>query len=131
MQKTRYSKQREIIYDNLKNRYDHPTAEDIYASLKKEYPALSLGTVYRNLNFLVDAKLIRKLHIGKQTVHFDASLHGHHHFVCQKCHQIYDILDFEAENSISNVLQKHTPHQILDTYITATGICEECQKEEN
>lgn len=56
MPKTRYSKQRELIYENLKARCDHPTAEAIYSDLKKDNPGLSLGTVYRNLNFLADAK---------------------------------------------------------------------------
>jgi Fur family peroxide stress response transcriptional regulator len=131
MQKTRYSKQRELIYDNIKNRLDHPTAEDVYASLKQEYPTLSLGTVYRNLNFLADSKLVRKLHVGKQSIHFDACLEGHHHFVCQKCHQIYDIQNIEIDAIISNALQKHTPHKIMDTYLILTGVCEACQKEKN
>ena len=51
--KIRYSKQRELIFNNLKHRYDHPTAEMIYQDLKVDYPHLSLGTVYRNLNQLV------------------------------------------------------------------------------
>ena len=46
--KIRYSKQRELIFNNLKHRYDHPTAEMIYQDLKVDYPHLSLGTVYRN-----------------------------------------------------------------------------------
>ena len=56
---TRYSKQRELIYQNLKNRCDHPTAEKIYSDLKIDNPELSLGTVYRNLNFLVKVNKIR------------------------------------------------------------------------
>ena len=56
MTKTRYSKQRELIYENLKARCDHPTAEIIYTELKKDNPSLSLGTVYRNPSFLaIDA----------------------------------------------------------------------------
>ena len=84
MTKTRYSKQRELIYENLKARCDHPTAETIYTELKKDNPGLSLGTVYRNLNFLAEAKLIRKLDVGQTTVHFDADLSAHHHFICKE-----------------------------------------------
>jgi Fe2+ or Zn2+ uptake regulation protein len=55
----RHSKQRDAIFDNLCSRYDHPTAEDIYFSLKPKIPALSLATVYRNLSQLVeDGKII-------------------------------------------------------------------------
>lgn len=62
--KIRYSKQRELIFNNLKHRYDHPTAEMIYQDLKVDYPHLSLGTVYRNLNQLVETKQIKKLDLG-------------------------------------------------------------------
>ena len=51
MPKTRYSKQRELIYENLKARCDHPTAEAIYSDLKKDNPGLSLGTVIVILTF--------------------------------------------------------------------------------
>ena len=62
MPKTRYSKQRELIYENLKARCDHPTAEAIYSDLKKDNPGLSLGTVYRNLNFWSNNRPFRRGH---------------------------------------------------------------------
>ena len=52
MPKTRYSKQRELIYENLKARCDHPTAEAIYSDLKKDNPGLSLGTVLSVMNVI-------------------------------------------------------------------------------
>ena len=50
----RYSKQRELVMQTVQNLCDHPTAEEIYDAAVKECPGLSLGTVYRNLNSLVD-----------------------------------------------------------------------------
>ena len=50
--KMRYSKQREMIYEYLLSTGEHPSAEIIYEELKKTIPALSLGTVYRNLTVL-------------------------------------------------------------------------------
>ena len=56
----RHSKQRDAVLANLCSRCDHPTAEDIYFSLKSSMPALSLATVYRNLAALESAgKIIR------------------------------------------------------------------------
>ena len=46
----KYSRQRESIINCLKGRKDHPTADMIYASVREEYPKISLGTVYRNLS---------------------------------------------------------------------------------
>ena len=50
----KYSRQREGILRNLQSRRDHPTADMIYDSVRKEYPNISLGTVYRNLTFLTE-----------------------------------------------------------------------------
>ena len=57
----RFSKQRQIIYDMIKNNPVHPTADHIYNTLKQDYPDLSLGTVYRNLNVLTESGLILKI----------------------------------------------------------------------
>ena len=121
MTKTRYSKQRELIYENLKARCDHPTAEIIYTELKKDNPSLSLGTVYRNLNFLADAKMIRKLDVGQTIVHFDADLSAHHHFICNECQQVYDI--FYNDEIISNDAQRQTDHRIEKTDLVFSGTC--------
>jgi len=51
---TKHSKQRDAIRNFLISRKDHPTAEVVYANVSKEFPNISLGTVYRNLSFLVD-----------------------------------------------------------------------------
>ena len=52
MKTIKYSRQRESIKACLMARNDHPTADAIYASIRQEYPNISLGTVYRNLNLL-------------------------------------------------------------------------------
>lgn len=48
----KYSRQRECIVNFLASRTDHPTAETIYLNTKKDFPNISLGTVYRNLSLL-------------------------------------------------------------------------------
>ena len=48
------SKQREAIVAFLMTRKDHPNADTIYMNIKKEFPNISLGTVYRNLSLLSD-----------------------------------------------------------------------------
>ena len=51
----RYSKQRELVLQKVEQLCDHPTAEEIFDLAARECPGLSLGTVYRNLNSLVEA----------------------------------------------------------------------------
>lgn len=68
------SVQRELIRNNLAHRTDHPTADMVYQSIREELPNISLGTVYRNLRFLVDQGDALSLKLGDGKEHFDAML---------------------------------------------------------
>ena len=61
----RYSKQRELVLHTVEQLCDHPTAEEIFDKAAPECPGLSLGTVYRNLNSLVEAGRVRRC--GRET----------------------------------------------------------------
>ena len=52
MSTLKYSRQRESIKVCLQGRKDHPTADMLYTDVRKEFPNISLGTVYRNLSLL-------------------------------------------------------------------------------
>ena len=64
MRTLKYSRQRESIKNCLMNRTDHPTADALYLSIREEFPNISLGTVYRNLNLLVELGEIMKFTCG-------------------------------------------------------------------
>ena len=81
----RYSKQRELVMQTVQNLCDHPTAEEIYDAAVKECPGLSLGTVYRNLNSLVDAGRVRRVSIPGKADRFDHTLPWHSHLYCTVC----------------------------------------------
>lgn len=129
--KRRYSKQRELIHDNLINRTDHPDATTIYNDLKKNHPELSLGTVYRNLNILVEQELIKQLGHNKQFAHYDGNILPHAHFICNECLNIYDLGD-QAAFFNELLAQYDCGHQINSTEVTFRGICQKClEKKEN
>ena len=87
----KYSRQRESIKENLMNRYDHPTAETVYLDVKKDYPNISLGTVYRNLSLLSEIGEIQKISSSNGPERFDGNPKPHFHFFCRKCGQVTDI----------------------------------------
>lgn len=120
MKNTRYSYQREVIYNNVMSRKDHPTAEQIYEDVKKEIPNISLGTVYRNLNFLSDEGKILKVDLEKSV--FDSTLMLHNHMICEKCHGVFDVdVDFNFVNfsdKFGNLITKAD--------VKFTGICKDC-----
>lgn len=87
----KYSKQRESIKNFLVTRYDHPTAETVYLNIRKEFPNISLGTVYRNLNLLAEIGEIQKLSPGIGSDRFDGNPAPHYHFICRHCGCVMDL----------------------------------------
>lgn len=99
MATVKYSRQREAIKNFLMSRKDHPTAEVVYEHVLKDFPNISLGTVYRNLSFLVDNGQAVKVPCEDGSVHFDGNVMPHYHFQCTECGAVID-LDFDgAEES--------------------------------
>ena len=93
----KFSRQRTAILENVAGRKDHPTADMVYASLRKDYPRISLGTVYRNLSLLTQLHMIRRLHCGDGTEHYDGDISDHDHFICTRCGRIIDLFRDETE----------------------------------
>lgn len=127
MAATRYSRQRELIYQSVCASRAHPTAEMVYAALKPQHPSLSLGTVYRNLHLLSDeGKLVR---MPFPVERFDGDLHPHGHFCCEKCGRVADVelpydpeLDARAQAQLDWEVDRHT--------VVFYGLCPDCARED-
>ena len=91
MSTLKYSRQRESIKVCLQGRKDHPTADMLYTDVRKEFPNISLGTVYRNLSLLSELGEIKRLTTGDGPDRFDGDTSTHHHFICRKCHCVTDL----------------------------------------
>lgn len=115
------SKQRNLILSIINESYDHPTANEIYEKSKKEIPNISLGTVYRNLNILVEHGMIKTVKTNDNMERYDKIFNKHNHFICNKCKRIYDIFE-ENQNNKKSV----DGHKIMNTDITYSGICTHC-----
>ena len=126
----KYSRQRESIVNFLASRTDHPTAETIYQNIKKEFPNISLGTVYRNLAQLAENGDILKISTSANKEHFDGFVHRHFHFVCNKCDKIYDV-DLDGMDEIKNQAAEKLNADIEDYSLIFYGICENCSSKKN
>ena len=127
VQRLNYSRQREAIINNLSRRHDHPTAEMIYEEVRREYPQISLGTVYRNLNVLTETGQVARLDTGDGIDHFDALTIPHYHYVCRKCGMISDI-DMPVSRSLNERVQKYVKGTVESSTAIFYGTCEECRK---
>ena len=121
----KYSRQRQVIKDFLMTRKDHPTADIVYMNVKREYPSISLGTVYRNLSLLADRGEIRRLRLGDGVDHYDADTSQHYHVICTECGSVADLKTHSIDSmmDLSNLgydgkIQGHV------TYFY--GVCADC-----
>ena len=121
----KYSRQRESIKKFLMTRTDHPTAEMIYENLRKEYPKISLGTVYRNLSLLSDIGEIQTISTGVGPDRFDGNAKPHYHFICKNCGQVMD-LKMQGLEHINLLAQHDFPGIIEGHSVFFYGRCEAC-----
>lgn len=122
-----YSRQREEIIKVIKNSYEHPTAEDIYMTVKAKDPAVSRSTVYRNLSLLVENNMINKISMQIGADRFDFIRKPHNHAICVKCGKIFDFeYNFEYEE-IKKIVKEQTGIEISNKGIALDGICDSCK----
>ena len=126
----RYSKQNEFIFNYILNSCNHPTAEMVYNTVKKDIPNISLGTVYRNLNSLVDEKKIIKIISLEGSDYYDKISIPHQHMVCKKCKQVIDVvLNNNIDlKQISELENENSNCKVEEMNIMFSGICSKCLK---
>jgi Fur family peroxide stress response transcriptional regulator len=115
--------QRILIYKALKNSASHPTAEDIYKTVKVEYPSISLATVYKTLETLSENGLLSKVTELHDLARYDAEVSPHHHILCRKCKKVMDVHDEQLENIPIPQTNEFTVEGVR---ILFEGICKEC-----
>ena len=121
----RYSKQRELVLQTVEALCDHPTAEEIYEKTVPECPNISLGTVYRNLNSLVDAGLVRRVSIPGKADRFDHTLCWHSHLYCNACG---NVVDAEVDEKQVMKLVRRQKGVVQDCAVVLFGLCEDCAR---
>ncbi len=126
MKKSRNTRQRAVILDILKKNPVHPTAEDIYREARRAVPNISLGTVYRNLNFLREQGLVREVRShGDTSSRFEAEIPPHAHFHCVECQTVVDLplpdclqtVSWEGDSTVGTV-------KFIDLHVI--GACTHC-----
>lgn len=120
-----YSRQREAILTCLRNRYDHPSAEMVYESVRQEFQNVSLGTVYRNLTLLCETGDIVKVTSVDGHDRFDFNTLPHCHFVCRKCSSASDI-PADMKKTVCMDELSDMPGNVERTVLLFYGICNSC-----
>lgn len=121
----RTSKKRQAIYDALCGTKAHPSAEQLYMTLKNRIPDLSLGTVYRNLGVLMQEGLIISVGNVDGQARYDANTAPHTHFICTCCGRVDD-----ADTSLPlpdyAEFENHTGWKLHSHSLSFSGLCSSC-----
>ena len=124
--KYKRSRQRELILQLLQNTGKHPAADWIYNQLKGDFPNLSMGTVYRNLNILIEQGLVKKIDFGSTFDRFEANTKPHYHFICESCGAIID-LEMPIDESLNERIRNETSYDVYRHKIEYFGVCGSCK----
>ena len=112
----RLTRQRAAVFDYLRSVESHPTAEDVYRAVRRFVPKISLATVYKALEALVESHLAAKLAYADGPARYDCRCDSHYHIRCLKTGQVRD-LDIPHD---ARLLDKLDPH--LAAFLREKGV---------
>jgi Fe2+ or Zn2+ uptake regulation protein len=115
--------QRIAIIKFLEENKIHPTAEKIFNNIIKDYPTISLATIYNTLEKLEEINEIYKLKITDDNkVNYENNLNPHHHFYCKKCKNIFDI-DIKCDYFNIKIVEGNHIEEVHGYF---KGLCKNC-----
>jgi Fe2+ or Zn2+ uptake regulation protein len=114
--KNRLTKKRQSILDVLKRKKEALSAAEVHSFV----PDIDLATVYRNLEYFTNEKVIKKLQLGSQEARFEFQHEPHHHAVCTECERV---IHFTAPDEKLKKLLGIEEFKIDELEVTVRGIC--------
>lgn len=122
----RSTRQLDAIYRVLCASDEHPTAEQVYRAVQARMPAVSRGTVYRNLAKLVGGGRVRIVHVHDRCARYDARLEAHDHFLCRGCTMLVDV-EPASGGERSRTRSRVRGHRVDGRVLTWLGTCRSCE----
>jgi Fur family transcriptional regulator, peroxide stress response regulator len=107
---------------------EHPTAQMIYEQVRKDYPSLSLATVYNTLETLVSLGLVNALgSAGDGKVHYDGDTEPHVNLACLACNKV---VDFPSQyvDELQREVAEYSGYKLMGARVLYYGYCPQCQE---
>jgi Fur family ferric uptake transcriptional regulator len=124
----RITQQRRALVAFIFERHDHFDADELFESLGRRHQGekISRPTVYRTLNELVEAGLLRKMALGGRAVYeHDYGYPQHDHLYCQLCNKLIEFHS-EALQEIRDAVAREYHFRVTGHRLIVTGVCHEC-----
>jgi len=117
--------QRRVIMESLAERTDHPTADQLYETVRTRLRGISRTTVYQVLETLVGIGAVQKISNPEAKARFDADTARHHHLYCVGCQKIHDVHD-PSLNDLVLPPDRLAGFSVTDFSIQFSGLCPDC-----
>lgn len=109
------------------NQHTHPTIDELYDKIKKEYPSVSLATVYKNLSALKSAGIVAEVNMPNGKMRYDIYVEPHIHVVCDKCHSVIDIPHSKELGAYQKTIEKSIKNLVSSLDVVAhVSECHKC-----
>jgi Fur family peroxide stress response transcriptional regulator len=119
--------QRIAILDYLDGNEQHPSADDIYQAVSRNFPTMSFSTVYTTLAALKEKGVLVELTLDPGKKRYDPDTENHSHMICVSCRRIVDI---SGEHRLDLAESAKHDFSVIRSYIEVHGLCPECSKKE-
>lgn len=121
--------QRLAVYRIVLASESHPGPEEVYRKIRREFPSISLDTVYRTLWLLTELGLVNTVGPRRESVRFDANLGRHHHFECVRCGAIRDFVNRELD-ALQTPPEASAFGRPESMRVEVRGVCADCLAKE-
>jgi Fur family peroxide stress response transcriptional regulator len=103
----------------------HISVEDMYEEIKKQFSSISLATLYKNVNAMIGASLVKEVKIPHTKSKYEIIKTPHAHLMCESCGTLEDF-DMDI-GKIEDILQSKSKFKVNETDLIFTGLCQKCQ----
>jgi Fur family transcriptional regulator, peroxide stress response regulator len=122
--------QRLAIVKILAKSENHPSVDDIHVRLKRDFPTMSLATVYKNVLLIKSLGEVLELGFPDGSNRYDGNKpYSHPHVICIQCKKIVDP-DLDSLDEMKEKVALETDFKILNHRLDFFGICRNCMAEE-
>lgn len=107
--------------------HGHLSVEQLYELLKQKFSSLSLATIYKNINIMMQNSFVAEVKLPGQKSVYELTKEAHAHLQCQKCHQVWDI-SLEFSGIVNEAARKDPSFEIESAHLVLSGVCEQCKE---
>jgi Fur family ferric uptake transcriptional regulator len=124
----RRSSKRDRILAVFLRQKGHVSADDLFDQVRREEAGIGRATVYRTLQWMVDADIARKVDFGEGRSRFEPAYRHprHFHLICTTCHTSSEFLSSDVESLMEEIAGARK-FAAAQSVVQIYGTCEQCR----